>query len=259
MRIGELGFIGLGLLGLPMASNLVDAGYQLTVYNRTAEKADPLVGRGAKLAANPIDAAQPIVVTSLWDGAVVESLITPEFLDRMTGGLHISTTTMLPATSKQLAALHAKHGVGFVEAPIFGRPEAAAAKQLAIPYAGSTQHKQRAKPILAALGAPHIFDLGEEFGAALATKLAGNFMIVSAARTFAEALEMAKHAGADPKLVVDMLTSTLFAAPIYKSYGARLVEGQPAFVSKIPAKDLGLFVATAEGPTPIADLFRSLV
>ena len=115
------------------------------------------------------------------------------------------------------------------------------------------------KPILAALGAPHTFDLGEGFGAALATKLAGNFMLIAAARTFAEALEMAKHTGADPELVVHMLTSTLFAAPIYKSYGARLVAGQPSFVSKIPEKDLGLFVATAEGPTPIADLFRTLV
>ena len=141
----HLGFIGLGLLGLPMATNLVAAGYQLSVYNRTAAKADPLVARGAKLAANALDAAQPIVVTSLWDGPVVESLITPEFLDRMTGGLHISTTTMLPATSKQLAELHAKHGVGFVEAPVFGRPEAAAAKQLAIPYAGSARDKDRAK------------------------------------------------------------------------------------------------------------------
>ena len=255
----HLGFIGLGLLGLPMATNLVDAGYQLAVYNRTADKAAPLVARGAKLAASSLDAAQPIVVTSLWDGPVVESLITPEFLDRMKGGLHISTTTMLPATSKQLAALHAKHGVGFVEAPIFGRPEAAAAKQLSIPYAGSPADKQRAKPILAALGSLHIFDLGEAFGAALATKLAGNFMIFAAARTFGEALEMAKHAGADPKLVFEMLTSTLFAAPVYKSYGARLVQGQPSMVSKIPEKDLGLFVATAEGPTPIADLFRTLV
>lgn len=255
----DVGFLGLGLLGLPMANNLVDAGYALAVYNRTAEKAKPLVERGAKLVADPAEVASDVIVTSLWDGDVVEQLVTARLLERMTGGLHISTTTMLPATSKRLAELHAKYRVGFVEAPVFGRPEAAAAKQLAIPYAGSKTDKDRAKPYLAALGAPNLFDLGEELGTALATKLAGNFMIVAAVRTFEEALKMARHAGADPKLVVEMLTSTLFAAPVYRSYGQRLVEGAPGFVSKIPAKDLGLFVATAEAPTPIADLFRTLV
>ena len=229
----NVGFIGLGLLGLPMATNLAAAGYQLTVYNRTAAKAAPLVARGATLANAAIDVAKPggVVVSSLWDGPVVESIVTNELLDRLKGGLHISTTTMLPATSRELAARHADHGVGFVEAPVFGRPEAAAAKQLAIPYAG----------------------------AALATKLAGNFMLITAARTFGEALEMAEHAGADRKLVVEMLTSTLFSAPVYKTYGQRLVERQPSFVSQIPAKDLGLFVATAKGKTPIADLLRTLL
>lgn len=256
----HIGFIGLGLLGLPMATNLLDAGYALTVYNRTRSKAEPLVARGATLAEHALDAAQPIVVTSLWDGPVVEHLITPAFLDRMKGGLHISTTTMSPKISKQLAALHSKHEVTFVEAPIFGRPEAAVAKQLAVPYAGTVEAKQRAKPILTAMGASGIFDLGEKFGTALATKLAGNFMIVSAVRSFTEALEMAKHAGADPALVVDMLTSTLFSAPIYKSYGERLVAGEPGFVSKIPAKDLGLYVETAgQLHTPIANLFRTMI
>ena len=152
---------------------------------------------------------------------------------------------MLPADLESAPRV-AEHDVGFVEAPVFGRPEAAAAKQLAIPYAGSAHAKERAKPYLAALGASHVFDLGETFGAALATKLAGNFMIISAARTFAEALEMAEHAGADPALVVAMMRATLFSSPIYKSYGQRLVDRQPSFVSKIPAKDLGLFVATAK-------------
>jgi len=257
----NVGFIGLGLLGLPMVTNLAAAGYHLTVYNRTPSKAAPLVAQGATLATAAIEVAKPggIVVSSLWDGPVVDSIVTSEFLDRLKGGLHISTTTMLPATSRELAARHADHGVGFVEAPVFGRPEAAAAKQLAIPYAGASRDKERAKPYLAALGAPHVFDLGESFGAALATKLAGNFMLITAARTFAEALEMAEHAGADRKLVVEMLTSTLFSAPIYKTYGQRLVERQPSFVSQIPAKDLGLFVATAKGETPIADLIRSLL
>ena len=255
----HVGFIGLGSLGLPMATNLL-ATYALTVSNRTASKADPLVARGATFEADPAKLGAPIVVTSLWDGPVVLEACTPAFLASLRGGLHISTTTLLPETSKQLAAAHAAAGVGFVEAPIFGRPEAAVARQLAVPYVGSAADKARAKPVLEAMGTAHLLDLGEAFGAALATKLAGNFMMFAAARTFEEALAMAKHAGADPAKVVDMLTSTLFAAPVYKSHGQRLVEGQPALVSKIPAKDLGLFVETAgDVPTPIAAMFRSLI
>jgi 3-hydroxyisobutyrate dehydrogenase-like beta-hydroxyacid dehydrogenase len=252
-----------------MATNVVDAGYAVTVFNRTASKAAPVVARGATLAGAAVDVAKPggIVVTSLWDGASVESVVTRELLERLTGGLHVSTTTMLPATSKQLADRHAEHGVAFVEAPVFGRPEAAAAKQLAVPFAGAARDKERARPVLAALGAEHVFDLGESFGAALATKLAGNFMIISAVRTFAEAMEMAIRAGADPARVVDMLTTTLFAAPIYKSYGQRLLASLAqtgtvgtGFVSRIPDKDLGLFVETAGSlDTPIAHLFRTLV
>jgi len=256
------GFIGLGLLGLPMATNLIDAGYALTVHNRTASKAAPLVGRGAVLAGHPMEVARPggVVVTALWDDAAVQSIATPNWLARLTGGLHISTATMLPETSRQLAARHAAAGVGFVEAPIFGRPEAAAARRLAVPYAGAAHDKRRAAPVLKAMGAAELFDLGEAFGAALATKLAGNFMIISAVRTFGEALQMASRAGADPKRVVDMLTSTLFAAPIYQSYGQRLLSGGTGFVSKIPEKDLGLFVETAGPlPIPIASLLQTLV
>jgi len=258
----QAGFIGLGLLGLPMATNLVDAGYALTVYNRTASKAAPLVARGAVLAPHSIEVARPggVVVTALWDDAAVEGVATPDWLARLAGGLHISTATILPETSRRLAARHAAAGVGFVEAPIFGRPEAAAAKQLVVPYAGAARDKRRAEPVLKALGAAELFDLGEAFGAALATKLAGNFMIISAVRTFGEALQMASRAGADPKRVVDMLTSTLFAAPIYQSYGQRLLSGGTGFVSRIPEKDLDLFLETAGVlPTPIATLLRTLV
>ncbi|MEI9942418.1 MAG: NAD(P)-binding domain-containing protein [Pseudomonadota bacterium] len=206
-------------------------------------------------------------MTALWDGEVVQQIITSELLELLRGGLHISTSTILPDTSRKLAALHAAHGVGFVEAPILGRPEAVAAKQLWVPYAGAATDKARAKPVLEAMGAQGLFDLGEAFGAALATKLAGNMMIVSAVRSFSEALQMAQHAGADPKLVANMLTSSLFDAPLYQGYRQRLLEGYAqtgtigtGFVSKIPEKDLGLFVETAApSATPIGELLRTLV
>jgi 3-hydroxyisobutyrate dehydrogenase-like beta-hydroxyacid dehydrogenase len=258
-----IGFIGLGLLGLPMATNLADAGHSLCVYNRTASKADPLVARGARRATRPVDAVTPggIVVTALWDGAVLEAAVTSDgFLEQLgAGGLHISTSTVLPETSKRLAALHHQHGCEFVEAPIFGRPEAATAKQLWIPIAGPSSAKARARPVLEAMGAQGIFDFGETVGAALIVKLVGNFLISSAGRSMVEALAMADKAGVDPKAVVEMLTTTLFTAPIYKSYGKRIAETGALFSgSKIPEKDLGLFQETARSPTPIAALMLEL-
>lgn len=259
-----IGFVGLGLLGLPMATNLADAGHSLSVYNRTASKADPLVARGARRAARPADAITSggVVITALWDGAVLEAAVGSDgFLERLgAGGLHISTSTILPATSKRLAALHREHGCEFVEAPVFGRPEAAAAKQLWIPIAGPAAAKARARPVLEAMGAQGIFDFGETFGAALIVKLVGNFLISSAGRSMVEALTMAENAGVDPKAVVDMLTTTLFTAPIYKSYGKRIAEKGSLFSgSNIPEKDLGLFLETARPlETPIAGLMLEL-
>src|SRR5204863_9674765 len=141
-----IGFIGLGHLGLPMATNLLHAGYALRVYNRTASKAESLVAQGAHLATRPADAVTSggIVVTLVWDGAALESVVTSDgFLDHLgPGGIHLSMSTVLPETAKKLAAIHAQHGSVYVEAPIFGRPEAAVAKQLWIPVAGPQSAKE---------------------------------------------------------------------------------------------------------------------
>ena len=261
-----LGFIGLGLLGLPVATNLASAGYAPRVYNRTASKADLLVARGAHLAAHPADAALPggIVVSLIWDDAALDTIVTSEgFLDRLgPGGIHISMSTVLPETARRLAALHAEHGSTYVEAPIFGRPEAAAARKLVIPLAGPAAAKLRVRPVLEALGAHNIFDFGEAIGAATTVKILGNFLIFSAARSMAEALALAEHSGVEPSAVVDMLTTTLFAAPIYQSYGKLLVAKAPAPQSAIPHKDLGLFkhiAAQVGSPSPIANQLFELL
>ena len=261
-----IGFIGLGQLGLPIATNLFHAGYPLLVHNRTASKADPLVALGAKSVSRAVDAVPNggIVVTLLWDDASVESVVTGEgFLARLEpGGVHVSMSTVSPRASKKLAALHARHGSLFVEAPVFGRPEAAAAKKLWILLAGPRAAKERIRPLLEAMGAQGIFEFGEEVGTATTVKLAGNFLIVSAVRSLLEAVTLAEQNGCDPRAVVDMLTRTLFPAPIYQSYGKMIAEktltlGQ----SKIPLKDLGLLTATAQQvavPTPLADFLLGL-
>lgn len=262
-----IGFIGLGRLGTPMAQNLIERGHRLRVYNRTASKAEPLVARGAELAARPADVVTPggTVITLLWDDASVESVVTSEgFLERLgPGGLHVSMTTVSPEAARRVAALHARHGSIYVEATVFGRPEAAAARELWIPMAGVDEGKARARPLLEAMGAKGVFDFGEAAGAAAVVKLAGNFLIISAARSLGEALTVVEKSGVDPKSVVEMLTSTLFPAPIYASYGTMFAEKKQSFAaSKIPEKDLGSFTRTAdalESPTPIANRLLELV
>ncbi|WNG43258.1 NAD(P)-dependent oxidoreductase [Archangium minus] len=261
-----IGFIGLGLLGLPVATNLVDAGHSLRVYNRTAAKAAPLVERGVYLASRPADVVTPggVVVTLVWDDASLEDVVKSDgFLERLgPGGVHISMSTVLPETARRLERLHAQQGCAYVEAPIFGRPEAAAARRLWIPVAGKQPAKDRVRPLLEAMGAQGIFDFGEAVGAATTVKLVGNFLIVSAAHSLTEALSMAEKSGVDPKAVVEMLTTTLFAAPIYQSYGKMIAEKTPAMQSPIPLKDVGLFKRTAEqveSPTPISSHLYELL
>ena len=262
-----IGFIGLGHLGLPMATNLLNADYPLRVYNRTASKAESLVAQGAQQATRPADTVTTggIVVTLVWDGAALESVVMSDgFVEHLgPGGIHLSMSTVLPETAKKLAAIHAQHGSAYVEAPIFGRPEAAVAKQLWIPVAGPQSAKERVRPLLTAMGAQGIFDFGEEVGAATLVKLVGNFLIASAGYSLREALSMAQKNGVDPKAVVEMLTQTLFPAPIYQNYGKRIAENTAPFSQNaIPLKDVGLFKQTAqqvESPTPIAGLLHDLL
>ncbi|MEP7285228.1 MAG: NAD(P)-dependent oxidoreductase [Chloroflexota bacterium] len=243
-----IGFIGLGALGLPIAHSLLQAGYPLKVYNRTLSKAEPLKALGAEIASRPADAVTPggIIITVVSNDEALQDVVMSEgFLQHLgTSGIHLSMSTVSPALSRSLAALHAQHGSFYVEAPVFGRPEAAAAQLLWICTAGSIEAKVRVRPLLEAMG-QGIFDFGEEMGAALTVKLCGNFLGSAATRAMQEALTMVKKSGGDPTKVIDMLTQTLFSAPIYQSYGKVIALDPEHFsqgaLSWIPLKDLGLF------------------
>ncbi|MDY8023921.1 NAD(P)-dependent oxidoreductase [Paenibacillus polymyxa] len=152
-------------------------------------------------------------------------------------------STLSPDTSRKLTALHAEHDSILVEAPIFGVPQAAVACQLSIPMAGPQKAKERMRPILEAMGGLNIFDFGEKVSAANQVKLVGNFMIASAVYTIREALTMVEKNGGDPKAVIDMLTQTLFNAPIYKRYGQIVVDKEDHLFThnNIPLKDVGIF------------------
>ncbi len=261
-----LGFIGLGNMGAAIASNLIKAGYSLRVYNRTASKAAKLVERGATLVASPENVAQPggIVLTMLSDDKALEEVCLPagSFVEKLgAGGIHISVSTIAPATADRLSQHHARYHVEYVAAPVFGRPEAAAAAKLWVCTSGGTAAKKRVQPILAAIS-QGIFDFGEAIGSANVVKLCGNFMIASAIETIAESLTLAEKNGIDKTAMAEMFGKTLFACPIYQGYGKQIAEQrfEPAgFRLALGLKDvtLALQAATAKNtPMPVASLLR---
>ena len=261
--MGEtLGFIGLGNMGYPIASNLIRAGYKLRVYNRTLSKAEPLLSQGAVLASRPAEVAEPggIVVTMLADDQAVEAIAlrNRELDERLgPGGIHLSLSTISPATARKLAEQHAQHGVGYVAAPVFGRPEAAAAGKLWVCLSGHREPKKRIQPI-----GQGSFDFGEDPGAANVVKLCGNFLIATAIEAMAEAWTLAEKNGLDRVRVAEMLTKTLFACPIYQSYGERIAQQQydpVGFRLALGLKDVDLALQTATSsqmPMPLASLLH---
>jgi 3-hydroxyisobutyrate dehydrogenase-like beta-hydroxyacid dehydrogenase len=262
----EAGFIGLGSMGLPMAANLVAAEVKLRVHNRTGSKAEPLVAKGAVLASKPADVATAggIVMTMLADDAAVESVVmgTDGIAAKLGhGGIHVSMSTIAPATSRRLASYHAEHGSIYIAAPVFGRPDNAAARQLVICTSGPAAAKDRVRPLLEAVGRA-IFDYGEEPGAANVAKLTGNFLIAAALESMAEAYTMAEANGVDRVKVAEMLGKTLFACPVYQRYGEMVASKRhtPAgFALKLGLKDVDLVLKTAGEagvPTPVASVLR---
>ena len=262
----DIGFIGLGSMGLPMATNLLTAGHKLRVYNRTTSKADPLVKRGAELVSNSAAVASPggVVITMLADDAAVEGVVVgvDTIAHRLApGGIHISMSTIAPATSRKLAQYHAENGSIYVTAPVFGRPEAAAAKRLWICTSGPHEAKHKVAQILHAMG-QKIFDFGEDPGAALAVKVSGNFLIAAAMEAVAEALAMVEKNGIDRVAAIEMLSSTLFACPVYQGYGKAIAEMRhtPAgFRLPLGLKDVELMLEAggeARVPMPVAAILR---
>ncbi len=262
----EIGFIGLGAMGLPMATNLIATGHKLRVYNRTAAKAQPLVERGAEQVARPADTARPggVVITMVSDDEVLKNVVLgPDSIaSRLApGGIHISMSTVAPATSRELARHHAGCGSSYVAAPVFGRPDNAAAGQLVVCVSGPSAAKTTVRPLFEPMGRA-IFDFGEDPGAANVAKLAGNFLIAAALEAIAEALAMAEKSGVERTKVVEMLGKTLFKCPIYQHWGQLVAEKRHTSVvlrMALGLKDLNLVLSTAgevKVPMPVASLVR---
>jgi 3-hydroxyisobutyrate dehydrogenase-like beta-hydroxyacid dehydrogenase len=262
----EIGFIGLGSMGFPMAANLAAAGFHLTVWNRTAAKAAALAAKGARIAERPEDAARAggIVVSMVADDAALESIVLGDtaLAEQIApGGIHLSMSTVAPATIRKLAEVHREAGSVLVAAPVFGRPDAAAMKKLWICVSGPAAAKQKVRPVLDAMG-QGVFDFGETTEAASVAKISGNFLLAAAMEAMGEAFAMAEKAGLERNAVASMLTQTLFACPAYQGYGAAIANRRhsPAgFRLPLGLKDIELVLRTAREvntPMPTASLLR---
>jgi 3-hydroxyisobutyrate dehydrogenase-like beta-hydroxyacid dehydrogenase len=261
----EIGFIGLGNMGRGMAANLVAAGHTVTVYNRSPAKAKALARHGATPARTVADACGgQVVVTMLADDAAVDDVVFGAhgvLASLPPGATHVSSSTISVALSKRLTAAHAGAGQQYVAAPVFGRPEAAVAAKLFVVVAGPPQVLEPLTPLFDAIG-QRTFVVAEQQHVANLVKLSGNFLIASVIESLGEALALVGKAGVDPLHYVDILTSTLFSAPAYRTYGGLIArrEFEPAgFAAALGHKDIRLVLAAAEElavPLPLASLLR---
>jgi 3-hydroxyisobutyrate dehydrogenase-like beta-hydroxyacid dehydrogenase len=257
----QIGFIGLGHMGRPMAKKLIAAGHQLTLYNRTPEKARSVAG--AKRAERPEDAAGgEVVITMLAGDEAVEQIVLGEhgILGALAqGAIHLSMSTISVALSDRLAAAHAAHGQIYVAAPVLGRPEAAEQGQLFILAAGPEKAITRCDPLFGALGRQR-FVIGDRPSQANLVKLSCNFMIAAMIESLGEAMALVRKGGVDAHRYIEILTGSLFAAPVFKTYGALIADEkfEPAgFPLAMGLKDVRLALAAADAeavPMPFASL-----
>ncbi len=262
-----VGLIGLGSMGLSMAHNLLNKGFALRVYNRTPDKASELIARGAQEAATPAVAAAPggIVISMVANDAALETVTLGDqgvATALGSGGIHVSMSTVSPQLARRLADAHREHGSHYLAAPVLGRPAAAAAGKLFILLSGPAAAKQRAMPLLAAMGQA-TRDLGDDPAQGHVAKLAANFMILSLVEVYAEVLTFAQKNGIGRQDMMQVLTGTILDAPLFRLYGELLARedyATPGFRLALGLKDIELILATgaiARTPIPAADLVHN--
>lgn len=259
----DVGFIGLGHMGQPMARNLLKAGHRVVVWNRTHEKAQTLAAEGARVAATPAEACGgEVLITMLTGDEAVEDVVfgSGNVLTALgRDKTHCSMSTISIDLSARLAQAHGEAGQGYMAAPVFGRPEAATAAKLFIIAAGPQPLIARCQPLFDAMGQKTCI-VGETPSMANVVKLTGNFLIASMIESLGEAIALIRKSGIDPHRYVDILTGTLFSAPVYKTYGTIIAEGayEPAgFAMSLGLKDVRLALAAADAravPMPVASL-----
>jgi len=261
----KLGFIGLGHMGAAMAANLVKAGHEVSVFNRSSGKGGRLIELGAREAtsvAGVCDGEAVITMLANDDAAADIALGQGGLIAHLPkGAAHLSMSTISVELSERLARAHAQAGQRYVAAPVFGRPDMAASAKLFIVAAGDPAAIAACQPLFAALGQKTI-PIGSEPAAANLVKLSGNFLAAAVIEALGEAIALVGKAGIDGRAYVDLLTSTIFPAPAYKLYGDLIAASrfQPAaFAAPLGYKDIRLALAAAENlrvPMPLASLLH---
>ncbi len=263
----KIGFIGLGNLGTAIAENILQKRRQLFVYNRTASRAEPIIAKGAVFCSSikELSSACDIVFSMVSDDAALNHITRGNdgiAQNLRTGGVHICMSTILPATASQLAAIHDQHNSHYIAAPVMGRPEAARAGKLNFLVSGKGDIVDNIKPLLQDAGAAGIWEFGNDVAAANVAKLCNNSLIVSAIESIAEAMNLAKKSGIDTNTWINMITQSIFAAPVYINYGNILVREmyQPAgFTLRLGLKDVNLVMEQARevnADMPIGQLMQ---
>ncbi|MDN6858342.1 NAD(P)-dependent oxidoreductase [Pseudomonas sp. CAN2814] len=260
----KIGFLGLGGMGAAMAANLIRAGHQVTVWNRSPAAAEPLVELGAIAATSPVQAFDvELVISMLADDKSTRAVLLDSgaLASAKAGLVHLSMATLSTALVGELVELHREQGVEFVAAPVFGRTDVAAAGKLNILVAGPEAAIAKAQPVLDVLG-QKTWPLGDDPLRAVVVKIAGNFMIASAIETMGESVALVKSFGVAPAELLDIMGSTLFNAPVYRNYGALIAEQRfdpAAFRLELGLKDVGLALSAGQEqrvPLPIASILR---
>jgi 3-hydroxyisobutyrate dehydrogenase-like beta-hydroxyacid dehydrogenase len=259
----DIGFIGLGEMGARMVENILKAGHQVRVWNRSAERAATLAAAGATVVATPAEAfAGDAVVSMLADDAAVRAVIDTSLLDRAPRGLvHVNMATISVALAETLAHEHATRGIDYVAAPVLGRPDVAAAGKLTIVAGGPAEAIERVQPVLDAIG-QKTWRIGSLPQQANVMKLAANFMLASAVETLGEASALLAGHGVAMQDFLDVITGGLFPGPVYQGYGKMIAERryEPAlFKARLGLKDVRLALAAADAvstPMPVASVVR---
>jgi len=262
----KVGFVGLGNMGAGIAANLLKARHEVAVYNRTEAKTRALIDQGAHPARQIADACRgDAVITMLSDDRAVEAVVFGDggiLASLGKRAIHISMSTISVALSERMAEAHAEAGQRYVSAPVFGRPEAAAAAKLFVVVAGEDEAIDACLSLFDVIG-QRTFRFGDRPSSANLVKLSGNFLIASVIESLSEAMALVGKGGIDQNAYLEFLTSSLFNAPVYKTYGNLIVERkfEPAgFAAPLGHKDVHLALEAADAlrvPLPIASLLHN--
>jgi len=262
-----VGLIGLGLMGHPMGANLLKAGHELTVWNRTASRGDDLVAQGAKRAKTPreVAAASEVILTIVSDPPALESVLWGEsgvFSGLRRGSVIIESSTVSPGLEKRAAAAAADLGAEFLEAPVTGGTWGAEKGELVFMVGGEASTLKRVEPVLGAMG-KRWFHLGP-VGAGQTVKLAMNLLLDVQVEAFAEALALVTRAGIPGQSLFEVMQSSMGRSGVLDLKGANMLKGEykPSFPLRLMHKDLGLALDLANQlgvPLPAAAASREVL